>query len=478
MNNLPLIQSEDFFLRRGQKVLGHTSLLTLESGGVYYVTGPLASGKTTFLETIIGVLPFIGGSLSFPLLESFKTPYQYISDLIAYVPQKASLPAGYVPDLYYQRRYNAAEQDDIPLVIEILRKASGNIEWVSNVLTLMKLNEMAQQPFIQLSNGQTRRLLIALGLLKQPKLLVLDNPFIGLDIFARAELLVTLQSVSDAGINIIISGDSNHLPDFAQKVIYLDGKGRIDVYATSGFKKNIIVNQKVNSNIENIKSDQNPKSTAFYFCNLKNVTVSYGNKKVLEHLNWEVASGEHWLIQGPNGSGKSTLLGLLCGDHPQAYANEIYLFGQRRGYGESIWDIKKRIGYFSPELLRYYDQNITCMQAVGSGFNDFIGLIKPLTFYEKQQVLQLMRDIGIEYLAEQSFLRISDGEQRLVLLARAFIKNPPVLILDEPLQGLDENWLEFLKSWIQKFSRGKTLLYVSHENHEIPEGINKVFKLG
>lgn len=478
MNYLPLIQSEDFLLKRGNKLLAQATSWSLETAGVYYVTGPLASGKTTLLETIVGILPVLGGTLTFPLLESLKIKGQYISDLIAYVPQRASLPAGYVPDMYYQRRYNAAEQDDIPLVFDILNRVSNDKEIIHSVLELMHLEEMAFQPFIQLSNGQTRRLLIAIGLLKKPAMLVLDNPFIGLDVEARAELSITFQSIASSGISIIISGDKYHLPVVTKAVIYLDGAGGLTVFDPVEFANRKQINPSSDFIDSTLKLEEPTEQNDNFFCQLKKVSVQYGNKKVLNQLDFEVRIGEHWLIQGPNGSGKSTLLGLLYGDHPQAYANEIYLFGQRRGKGESIWDIKKRIGFFSPELLRYYDQNITCLQAIGSGLNDFIGLVKPLTVDELQLVIQLMKELQIEYLAERSFLKISDGEQRLVLLARSLIKNPPILILDEPLQGLDEQWLEFLKQWLEIFSKEKTLLLVSHESREIPNCIEKFLKLG
>lgn len=475
--NLPLLKSHQLNIQRNRQTLLEVNDVVLPNSGLYYLTGPLASGKTTLLETLAGLLPY-SGSLDFPLLEHRKKAGQYISDMVAYVPQKAVLPAGYVPDLYYQRRYNAAEQEDIPTVAFILNSLCKDKEYLDSICDILFLEDLLAQPFIQLSNGQTRRLLIAIGLLKKPELLLLDNPFIGLDAAARASLYKTFDNILQSGVSIIVSGDSAHVPHHSNAVWILDKNKslRMEDVATFKAKKQPVFPAFVwKSPFENSLNRNNENA---FFCRLRQVKVAYGEKTILPGLNWEVKSGEHWLIKGPNGSGKSTLLGILFGDHPQAYANDVEIMGHQRGNGESIWDIKKPIGFFSPELQRYYQQNISCEEVVGSGLNDFVGLVKPLKADEKAVVEQLLQSLGLSDLSQRAFLKISDGEQRLVMLARAFVKNPPVLILDEPLQGLDEYHQYFLKNWIQRFSEGKTLLYVSHEIHEIPEGVRLTLDLG
>lgn len=170
---------------------------------------------------------------------------------------------------------------------------------------------------------------------------------------------------------------------------------------------------------------------------MEHVSIKYGSRTILKELDWEVKNGEKWALFGPNGAGKSTLLSLIYADNPQSYANTLYLFDRKRGSGESIWDIKKRIGYVSPEMHLFYMENVPVLNIVGSGFFDSIGLFRKCTEQQQQVALAWMRVFGIEGLKERSFLTLSSGEQRLALLARAFVKDPDLIILDEPLHGLD-----------------------------------------
>jgi molybdate transport system ATP-binding protein len=181
--------------------------------------------------------------------------------------------------------------------------------------------------------------------------------------------------------------------------------------------------------------------------------------------------GEHWALSGQNGSGKSTLLSLVCADNPQSYACDISLFGHKRGSGESIWDIKKHIGYVSPEMHRSYKQNIPAIEIVASGLKDTIGLYTRPKEDEKEQCRKWMRIFGIGELAERRFMEMSSGEQRLVLLASAFVKEPDLLILDEPLHGLDLCNRNMVKAIVDRYmyeDPDRTLIYVTHYENELP----------
>ena len=206
-----------------------------------------------------------------------------------------------------------------------------------------------------------------------------------------------------------------------------------------------------------------------------NVTIRYGERTILKDLNWVVLKGEHWSLSGQNGAGKSTLLSLVCADNPQAYANDISLFGHRRGSGESIWDIKKHIGYISPEMHRSYKQNIPAIQIVASGLKDTVGLYARPTKQEKDLCIEWMNLFGIKHLADRKFLEMSSGEQRLVLLARAFVKSPDLLILDEPLHGLDLCNRNLVKTIVDRYmfeDSERTLIYVTHYENELPKCID------
>ena len=207
---------------------------------------------------------------------------------------------------------------------------------------------------------------------------------------------------------------------------------------------------------------------------MNKVSIRYGERTILKDLNWTVMKGEHWSLSGQNGSGKSTLLSLVCADNPQRYACDISLFGKKHGSGESIWDIKRRIGYVSPEMHRGYKHNIPALQIVASGLKDTVGLYVRPNETEKEQCRKWLGILGVGHLAERRFMEMSSGEQRLVLLARAFVKEPELLILDEPLHGLDNENRRMVKDLVDQYCQdpSKTLVYVTHYQEELPNCID------
>ena len=210
-----------------------------------------------------------------------------------------------------------------------------------------------------------------------------------------------------------------------------------------------------------------------------NVNVQYGDKKILNNINWQVKKGERWNLSGPNGAGKSTLLSLITADNPQAYANEIYLFDKRRGSGESIWDIKQKIGFVSPELHLYFDYSANCFEVIASVLFDTIGLFRHVTNAQEQKILLWLKLLQLEDMKSKRLAQLSLGEQRKTLLARALIKIPPLLILDEPCQGLDDDQTAYFKNLINQICEAfnTTLVYVSHYKHQIPECVSHFLKL-
>ena len=212
---------------------------------------------------------------------------------------------------------------------------------------------------------------------------------------------------------------------------------------------------------------------------MEKVQIKYGSKTILSDFSWKVNRGERWAIKGPNGAGKSTLISLITADNPQAYSQNITLFDRKRGTGESIWDIKRKIGYLSPELHLYFKEGGLCFSVVASGLFDTQGLFKRMSEEQIKQVNHWMEVMGIAHLKERSFLQISGGEQRMVLITRALVKNPELLILDEPCQGLDRVQTEHLKSVLDYLAANSdmTLLYVSHYDRDIPSCVNQVLEL-
>jgi molybdate transport system ATP-binding protein len=212
---------------------------------------------------------------------------------------------------------------------------------------------------------------------------------------------------------------------------------------------------------------------------MKDTTVKYLKVTVLDKVNWTVKQGENWMIQGPNGAGKTTLLKLVLGENQQAYANDIYLFGKKKGSGESVWDIKKNIGYISSELQVHYPRHLSAFDVVCSGFFDSIGLYRLCSNEQKDLARAWIDTLGIVYLAGQKFGQLSHGQCQLVLIARAMVKSPVLLMLDEPCDGLDitnrDRLLQLLGIIGERTDTH--LIYVTHHKEEIIPCITHVLSM-
>ncbi len=212
---------------------------------------------------------------------------------------------------------------------------------------------------------------------------------------------------------------------------------------------------------------------------LKNVSVSYNDQAILHDINWTMHYGQHCCISGPNGAGKSTLLSLICGDNQKAYGQDISLFGQRRGSGESIWDIKQKFGVVSTAIQLNHIQRMGVAEVVASGLYDSVGLYQQCSSEERAIALEWLKLIGLQDIARQHFKQLSFGQQRLALLARAMVKSPLMLILDEPCIGLDNEHRQKILSLVDQIAnRGDChILYVSHSSGEMPACINQKLSL-
>jgi molybdate transport system ATP-binding protein len=324
-----------------------------------------------------------------------------------------------------------------------------------------------------LSTGEMRKVLICQALLQEPELLVLDEPFDGLDL-ASSDLLRTL--IGDCmrqGIRVVLllNRFSEILPEVTH-LAYLQAcrllvAGRADELIASGALRRFhAFHYTLPATLPEVDAATavEPLAPGVPPVVMKDVVVSYEANCVLNRLSWSVKPGEHWKISGPNGAGKSTLLSLISGDNVQAYVNDITLFGVKRGSGESIWDIKKRLGLVSTALQQEYRVGVTAKIAVISGFFDSIGVYNNYTRKQQEIARAWLSMLQLEKQADVPFRSLSYGEQRLVLLARAMVKQPSVLILDEPCQGLDDVNREMVLKLIDHLgSKGQTqLLYVTH----------------
>ena len=456
----------------GSKVLTDISF-SLTEDDCLAIVGPVGSGKTTLAKALSGRL-FRTGSVY------FKSRTNRVHPSILLVEQQHHFKnRSNMQDFYLQQRFNSADSGDAYTIREEL--SNEDEELVAYWLGFFMLGHLIDKPLVTLSNGENKRLQLVKSVLRDPDWLILDNPFLGLDAEGREILSACLEKLIENSVQFILINSPAALPACVNRVMYLEeGRvtwdGPISTYESFRRVDKFVFNHTVMDDL--IKSAQ-VYETFQQAVHMNDVTIAYGEKVILSGIHWEVNSGARWALSGPNGAGKSTLLSLITADNPQAYSQDIILFDRKRGTGESIWDIKKRIGYVSPELHVYFREPANVFNVVGSGLFDTLGVYKKISEDQHKRIALWLGVFGISHLSQRMFQQISTGEQRMVLLARALVKNPPLLILDEPCQGLDEEQIHRVKEILNYICSNSqtTLIYVSHYSSDIPDCVNQYFKL-
>jgi molybdate transport system ATP-binding protein len=451
---------------------------TIREGETWAVVGPVGSGKTTLAETLTGRLHPSAGSVRWPLLDRLRAAgrqVSYPSEVVRHLTFKEESRLFSYAGHYYQQRFEFADADDPLTLADYLRAGTAATDGeVRTAARQLGVEECLPLAFIKLSNGQTRRARIARALLARPELLILDDPFLGLDAAGRETVARLLGELVTGGLRLVLICRPEMAPGWVTNTLEcgmrnaecgMKGSDREGEAPTEPSSRRAFIPHSA------IRIPQSP------VVELRHVTVAHGGRTILHDVNWTVRAGERWAVVGPNGSGKTTLLSLLCGDHPQAYSNDVRLFGRRRGSGESIWDVKRNVGLVSPELHLYFTQPLTALRAAATGFFDVL-TDRPTTPWQDAAVRELFGQFGIDSLAGRPFARLSTGEQRLVLLVRALVKRPPLLILDEPFQGLDTRAVETARDWLDRhLGPDQTLLFVSHHPDEIPRTATRRLRL-
>ncbi len=433
--------------------------LSLEKGESLLVLGDNASGKSVLAQILAGEITNYQGSVS--LTEKFTT--------LSFELEAQTLAQDRLND---RSDYMAEGVDNGRTALEIIIDDNVFVQKdLDEIITLLAIEKLLEKPFKILSTGETRKVLMARALMLKPQVMLLDEPYAGLDIGSQAHLTSVLNSLIAQDISIILF-DFYHqsLPSSIENLVYMQ-QGKI---VLSGNRAQVIATkqwQQLNENHYSLphhlpdclQYDSLEKNEALV--SVHNVSVSFDQKPVFSALNWQFEQGQHWRIIGPNGCGKSTLLAMISGDSPKAYGKDIHLFGVKRGSGESIWDIKRHYGLVSAQLHRDYRVSTTLIKVVLSGFYDSIGLYDSPS---RQQVIiarQWLVLLGLEQHENTYFNQLSYGEQRLVLIARAVVKLPMILILDEPCQGLDNHNRDKVLALMDYIAaNSKThLLFVSHD---------------
>ncbi|HDS1234053.1 molybdate ABC transporter ATP-binding protein ModF [Pluralibacter gergoviae] len=446
--------------------------LTLRSGDAWAFVGSNGSGKSALARALAGELPLLAGSRRSDFARITRLSFEQLQKLVSEEWQRNNTDM-----------LGPNEDDTGRTAAEIIQEEVKDPARCAALADRFGIGHLLTRRFKYLSTGETRKTLLCQALMAEPDLLILDEPFDGLDVASRRSLADLLASLHAGGQTLVlVLNRFDDIPDFVPFAGVLADCTLLETGDKAALLAQALVAQLAHSErLEGIalpEPDVPPAHLQLARDGARIVLnhghVSYNDKPIINDLSWTVSPGEHWQIVGPNGAGKSTLLSLVTGDHPQGYSNDLTLFGRRRGSGETIWDIKKHIGYVSSSLHLDYRVSTNVRNVILSGYFDSIGIYQAVSDRQHKLVQGWLDILGIDRrTADAPFTSLSWGQQRLALIVRALVKHPTLLILDEPLQGLDPLNRQLVRRFIDVLIKeGNTqLLFVSHHQEDAPDCI-------
>ncbi len=396
---------------------------------------------------------------------------------------------------FFQQRFISLHDEEAPLVRHLLLKKKfflqtdryiDDMAWpetdpvkLDEALSIADLSvEILDRKLLSLSNGELRRVLLARMWMEKPEWVYFNDLFGGLDPEYRRHLATSVVALSKRpGLKVAVrlAREDELLPDipafvyanktFSQYVGELPREMAAPKYTKKELKDYEIVDLG--------SPDTSDPEILF---DLKNVNVQFGDTLVLKNLNWTVRKGEHWAVMGENGAGKSTLLGMLTADHPQIYKNDITLLGERPGHGLNIWEHKAKLGFFSPELALQYREDLSLSEVLCTGFTSNLCKAENTTWEERAKAKEWLNYLGFEDV-DARYRSLSPIDKRVVLMARAAIRPPKVLLLDEPTQGLKGEYREKIFNLLQLLSKETTIILVSHYEEEWPPCMTHLLRM-
>jgi molybdate transport system ATP-binding protein len=506
----PFITVENATLRLHDRVILQNSSWQIHGDEHWAILGPNGAGKSTFVRALWGGVPLRSGRILFnfaaPKMETHRTPPR---DAIGYVSFEIHQTLMEHEERQEDIRAFANKTDEVTTVRDVV--FSGILadravtpvdeERCAEVAPRLGIQPLLSQPITSLSTGEIRKALIARALMKSPQLLILDEPFDGLDEASRQSLAESIDRLMMDSMRVILV--VHRLEEIVPHVthVLLVKNGQLFMQGT---KEEVLTSENISQlygcQLHLEKSNERYQVTygtegsgsidTDLLCEeshpdlpdilieMKETTVQYDGRVILDKLNWVMKRGENWAILGPNGSGKSTILRLILGENLQGYANQITLFGKRKGTGETLWEIKKRIGAVSAELQVQYRKKMSATDVIASGFYDSIGLYQYPTPEQKEIVDRWIQLLRIEDIAKESYHRLSYGQKRMTLLARAMVKSPALLIVDEPCHGLDIPNRKRTLDILERIGQTQThLLYVTNHKNEILNCVTHVMRI-
>lgn len=446
-------------------VIFHQLNIQFESGTSYLLSGKNGVGKTTLLNMIAGIIQPKSGLVRYDFIDStcnWDQRHELRKKNLHYVPTHALHELLQGPDVYYQQRYYTIEASPLPTVKDFFGERYSKLNEF-DFPDSFNIHHLLHLELPRLSNGQFKKIIILKQLLDNlPRVLLLDYPFEGLDLISRMELKEFLDHLASHYHIQLIIADHDHaqLPKAITKKIELSISSRVlSAYTASELTNSITI----------LHSAFAPVKETEPVVEMRDLKIQYGKTVILKNLNWKINRGERWALTGRNGSGKTTLFSLIYADHPMAYSEQVYLFGKRRGTGESIWDIKKRINYLGPEQLHFLNHT-TALLTVNEYLNSRNEAVP--------DVNAVVDFFQIQKLLPKRLRQLSNGELQLVLLVSLFLDQKELLLLDEPFQFLDPvqkvRVNEYLTSHLYD---GTTLILITHNEDDVEHWTKHRLKL-
>lgn len=445
----------------------------LDDSQHWVITGANGSGKSALAAILAGAGNQLSGSI------------EGLPDKVGLVSFEAQAEL-----IERERKKDDADIMDVisegTPVHEILSENGRNPELIDKLVTMFKLEGLVNRSFRKLSTGESRKVMLIRALASEPDLLILDEPFDGLDAHTLEMLQHYLASLVETVPMVMVLNRFDEFPEFITHIAYVD-HGRLQLQIERNDDKAYselyqLLHLKT-TDLEVPEADPDnrlpPLDPNQPLVRLNKINITYDGHKIIDSLDWTIERNQHWQLSGPNGSGKTGLLSLITGDHPQCYVNDIFVFGFQRGKGESIWQIKQFIGYVSTALQWEYKVGTGLRNVIISGFYDSIGLYTKATERQKKIADEWLALLGMSDRADKPFNKLSYGDQRLLLIARAMVKHPPLLILDEPCLGLDDMNRQLVLALIEKICAGSetSVLYVNHHPEDKIKGIDNYLAL-
>ena len=445
----------------------------IDAGEIWAITGTNGSGKSSLAATLAG-----NGEITNGIIRNLPARTALVSlEAQAELIERERLR----DDSDITDKINAGTP-----VQELLDEVSVDPELLARLIEAFRFSALLDRGFRKLSTGETRKVLITRALTNQPDLLILDEPFAGLDVDTVSLVRNILDELSNTINLVLVFNRFDEIPEFVSHIAFLVN-GRLEHRVST--KETAVIEgltqlwhlKREDIEIPKAEPEDRPPTLDISdpLVRITNASIRYGNSIVFENLDWCIEPGEHWQLTGPNGSGKTCLLNLITGDHPQCYNNDIFVFGYQRGSGESIWDIKRHIGFVSTALQWEYRVSISIKNVIISGFYDSIGLYQKASDKQKEIASNWLQLLGLEDRTDQPFNQLSYGDRRLLLIARAMVKHPQLLILDEPCMGLDDLNRQLVLALIEKICAGNetTVIYVNHHAEDKIAGIRHILSL-